>query len=203
MKKPSLQPLPTELVIPTQEDIRNDLMGRCREAVRSAIQIALDEALEELIGAEPNARSESRTDVRNGSYPRRITTGLGEVKVDVGRSRNSGSATGPIGRYKRRTEEVDDAMTEAYVRGVSTRDMTGVTEALLGKSVGRSTVSRVTKRLDQRVEALRGAQLDQPFTTSTSTRRSSMHAGRDRSRTSRRSSLTASGSTVVGICSGC
>jgi transposase-like protein len=163
VKKQSLQTLPTELVIPTQEDLKFDLRTRCREAVRAAIQLALDEALEQLIGAQPNERSESRTDVRNGSYSRSITTSLGEVEVDVGRSRSSGSATAPIGRYKRRTEEVDDAMTEAYVRGVSTRDMAGVTEALLGTSVGRSTVSRVTKRLDERVEALRNARLDEPF----------------------------------------
>jgi transposase-like protein len=163
MKRQSLQTLPTEFVIPTQENIRLDLMARCREAVRTAIQLALDEALEELVGAAPHERSEARSDVRNGSYPRRVTTGLGEVEVEVGRTRNSGSATSPIGRYRRRTEEVDDAITEAYVRGVSTRDMAGVTEALLGQSVGRSTVSRVTKRLEDRVDALRNAAIDQEF----------------------------------------
>jgi len=41
-----------------------------------------------------------------------------------------------------------------YVNGVSTRKAGDVTEALLGERVSRSTVSRVTKQLDQQVNAL-------------------------------------------------
>jgi transposase-like protein len=52
-----------------------------------------------------------------------------------------------------------------YVRGVSTRDMAGVTEALLGKRVGKSTVSRVTKRL----EDLRRQPITEPFAASNET----------------------------------
>ena len=43
---------------------------------------------------------------------------------------------------------MDEMMVEAYVSGVSQRKMGDVTEALLGERVGRSTVSRVAKRLD-------------------------------------------------------
>ncbi|AEI68516.1 transposase mutator type [Corallococcus macrosporus] len=68
-----------------------------------------------------------------------------------------------LGRYRRRTEEVDDAITTAYVQGVSTRKVGKVTQALLGEGVGRSTVSRVTKVLEGKVEGLRKAHLEQPF----------------------------------------
>ena len=70
-----------------------------------------------------------------------------------------------MGRYQRRTEEVDAMMVEAYVSGVSQRKMGDVTEALLGERVGRSTVSRVAKRLDEAVEALRSAPIEgaQPY----------------------------------------
>ena len=66
-----------------------------------------------------------------------------------------------LGRYRRRAEEVDDMIAEAYVGGVSQRKMADVTEALMGESVGRSTVSRVAKRLDVAVQELR----NQPLTT--------------------------------------
>ena len=49
------------------------------------------------------------------------------------------------------------------MRGVSTRDMAGVTEALLGKRVGKSTVSRVTKRLEDQVDELRRQRITEPF----------------------------------------
>jgi putative transposase len=89
---------------------------------------------------------------------------MGHLEVTVPRSRSSGSAGSELlGRYKRRAEEVDAAITEAYVGGVSTRKMGKVTDALLGDEVSRSTVSRVTKRLEENVEALRRAPLTQGF----------------------------------------
>ena len=51
-------------------------------------------------------------------------------------------------------------MVEAYVSGVSQRKMGDVTEALMGERVGRSTVSRVAKRLDEAVEGLRRAPIE-------------------------------------------
>ena len=65
-----------------------------------------------------------------------------------------------MGRYQRRSEEVDAMMVEAYVSGVSQRKMGDVTEALMGERVGRSTVSRVAKRLDEGVQTLRSAPIE-------------------------------------------
>ena len=149
--------------MPTQEDFQRDLSDRCREAVRATIQVVLDEELERLIGAGPYERSAERVDMRNGHYPRHVVTTSGEVEVRVGRSRSGGSATAPLGRYARRRPEIDDAITKAYVNGLSTRDMAGVTTALVGKGVGRSTVSRVTKRLEDEVAALRNTPITAHF----------------------------------------
>jgi putative transposase len=149
-------------VIPTQEDFLLDLDARVRSAVQATIQVVLEEELERLVGAGPYERNDQRIDVRNGHYPRRIVTTAGEVAVRVGRARDGGAATAPLGRYARRRPEIDAAVTQAYVRGVSTRDMAGVTEALLGKQVGKSTVSRVTKRLEDKVEELRRKPITEP-----------------------------------------
>jgi putative transposase len=161
--KRSLQVDATDLMVPTQADFEHDLTARCREAVRATIQVVVDEELERLIGAGPYERNDQRVDVRNGTYPRRVLTTAGEVELRVGRSRNGGSATAPLGRYARRRPEIDEAITQAYVRGVSTRDMAGVTEALLDKQVKRSTVSRVTRRLEDEVESLRHAPITEPM----------------------------------------
>lgn len=157
MKQPnrSLRPDPTDLVLPTQEDFLVDLDARIRGAVQATIQLVLDEELERLVGAGPYERSDQRVDVRNGRYQRRVVTTAGEVAVRVGRTRGGGAAMAPLGRYARRRPEIDAAVTQAYVGGLSTRDMSPVTEALLGKGIGRSTVSRVTRRLEDRVDQLR------------------------------------------------
>lgn len=147
-------------MIPTQEDFHFDLEARVRGAVHATIQAVLEEELERLVGAGPYERSDQRVDVRNGHYARHIVTTSGEVLVRVGRTRDGGAATAPLGRYARRRPEIDAAVTQAYV---STRDMGDVTEALLGKRVGRSTVSRVTKRLEDQVEELHRAPIIDPI----------------------------------------
>ena len=67
-----------------------------------------------------------------------------------------------MGRYQRRSPEIDEMMVEAYVSGVSQRKMADFTEALMGERVGRSTVSRVAKRLDEAVQELREAPIEGP-----------------------------------------
>ena len=165
MKRPtrSLRPDCIDLVLPTQEDFLVDLDTRIRGAVQATIQLVLDEELERLVGAGPYERSDQRVDVRNGGYERRVVTTAGEVAVRVGRSRAGGAATAPLGRYSRRRPQIDAAVRQAYVGGVSTRDMTSVTEALLGKRIGRSTVSRVTRRLEDRVDELRREPITGPI----------------------------------------
>ena len=165
MKQPnrSLRPDPIDLVLPTQEDFLVDLDARIRGAVQATIQLVLDEELERLVGAGPYERSDQRVDVRNGRYQRRVVTTAGEVAVRVGRTRGGGAATAPLGRYARRRPEIDAAVTQAYVGGLSTRDMSPVTKALLGKGIGRSTVSRVTRRLEDQVDELRREPITGPI----------------------------------------
>src|SRR5437870_10116544 len=85
---------------------------------------------------------------------------MGLVELEVPRAREGGAAGAALGRSTRRTAEIDDAITSAYVHGVSTRKMGEVTEALMGERVGRSTVSRVTRSLEERVEALRRERIE-------------------------------------------
>ena len=66
-----------------------------------------------------------------------MLTSLGQIDVTVPRSREGGSPADVMGRYQRRSEEVDAMMVEAYVSGVSQRKMGDVTEALMGERVGR------------------------------------------------------------------
>ena len=147
----------------TQEELRTDLRSLFQGAIRLVIENVLQEEVRELVGARRFERLSQRKDVRNGTYLRRLLTAMGQIDVAVPRTRESGSACDVLGRYQRRAPEVDDLIAEAYVHGVSTRKMGAVTDALLGDRVGRSTVSRVTRRLEGEVEALRTAPITEPI----------------------------------------
>jgi transposase-like protein len=143
--------------------MRHDLRGLFRGAAKAALELVLEEMVAEIVGAGRYKQAESRIDRRNGSYLRRLLTSMGAIDVRVPRTRNHGSPTDVLGRYQRRTAEVDDAIVSAYVNGVSTRGMSDVTEALMGESVSRSSVSRVTRVLEEQIEQLRKAPIDEPI----------------------------------------
>jgi transposase-like protein len=146
-----------------QEELGSDLQELFRGAIRMTIESLLEQEVRELVGARRWARAVGRKDKYNGSYLRHLLTSLGHVDIRVPRTRESGSPTEVIGRYRRRSEQVDDAIVASYVRGVSTRGMGDVTDALMGENVSRSTVSRVTKELEEKVEALRMARIERPI----------------------------------------
>lgn len=144
----------------TQDELRDELSELFRGAIRLTLEMVLEEELKAMVGARRFERVGSRKDHRNGTYLRRLLTSLGQIDVSVPRSRDQGSPADVIGRYRRRSPEIDEMMVEAYVSGVSQRKMADVTEALMGERVGRSTVSRVARRLDEAVTELRSAPIE-------------------------------------------
>ena len=152
-----------ELELPTQENVHADLRSVFQGAVKLALETVLQEVLRDLVGASRWQRLVSRKDVRNGTYLRSLLTTMGLIEVAVPRTRQNGSAVDVIGRYRRRSAEIDEGIVAAYVRGASTRDIGEITEALVGERVGRSTVSRVTKSLNEKVEELRKAPVSGPI----------------------------------------
>jgi len=152
-----------ELELPTQENVHADLRSIFRGAVKLALETVLDEVVRDMIGARRWQRLASRKDLRNGTYLRKLLTTMGVIEVEVPRTRENGSPVDVLGRYRRRAAELDDGIVAAYVSGSSTRDVGGITEALVGERVSRSTVSRVTATLGEKVEQLRKAPITGPI----------------------------------------
>ncbi len=152
------------LELPTQENCRTDLRALFQGAVRVALEVVLEEEIREMVGAKKWERQAQRVDSRNGTYLRRLITSMGAIDVTVPRARDGGSAgAAVIGRYKRRSAEIDDTMVSAYVHGASTRDIGQITEALMGEHVSKSAVSRAAKTLGTKVEELRTAPIVGPI----------------------------------------
>ncbi|ABS25284.1 IS256-like element ISAnsp14 family transposase [Anaeromyxobacter sp. Fw109-5] len=152
-----------ELELPTQENVQADLRTVFQGAVRLALETVLEEVVRDMIGARRWQRLGSRKDLRNGTYLRRLLTTMGAIDLAVPRTRENGSPIDVVGRYRRRAAEVDAGIVSAYVSGASTRDVGRITEALMGEQVSRSTVSRVTKTLDEKVNELRKAPIAGPI----------------------------------------
>jgi len=128
------------------------------EQVRSEVKRLLEEALEaertDWLGVGRYVRDEvERRDYRNGYYRRDLGTRLGLLRgLRVPRTRR-GCRSQLLPRYQRRQESVHSLVREAFLCGVSTRQVGAVLEPVLGESCSAQTVSRITQGLDQAVQA--------------------------------------------------
>jgi transposase-like protein len=108
----------------------------------------LDEEVTTFIGADPYARSATRRDQRNGYYTRDLVTTAGKVAaLAVPRTRH-GFRTQVFERYHRRQAELDAAICDMFVYGVSTTRVGEVVETLTDTAASASTVSRVFHTLE-------------------------------------------------------
>ena len=128
------------------------------EQVRSEVKRLLEEALEaertDWLGVGRDVRDEGgRRDYRNGYYRRDLGTRLGLLRrLRVPRTRR-GCRSQLLQRYQRRQESVNELVREAFLRGVSTRQVGEVLEPVLGESYSAQTVLRIGRGLDGAVRA--------------------------------------------------
>lgn len=137
----------------SQKEFQSLLQTKLREAVRFTLITILDEEVEAFIGAKPYQRAAQRRDYRNGSYQRDLGTGIGVIEdLPVPRTRK-GFQTQLFERYQRRRAELDEAISDMFVGGVSTSRVGEVIEVLTGSKPSASTVSRVYHRLEDEFAA--------------------------------------------------
>ena len=91
-------------------------------------------------------------DRRNGTYRRCLLSELGDIELNVPRTRRF-CPTEVLKSYARRAPEIDRAILAGFVPGLSTRKVGEVLLALPGRPVSAATVSRVARTLDLAVDA--------------------------------------------------
>lgn len=150
------------------EDRKEFFEEELGEQVRSEVKRLLEEALEaertDWLGVGRYVRDEAeRRDYRNGYYRRDLGTQLGLLRrLRVPRTRQ-GCRSELLPRYERRQESVNGLVREAFLRGVSTRQVGEVLEPVLGESYSPQTVSRIVRGLDQAVQAFHQRRLPDEY----------------------------------------
>ena len=125
----------------------------CRPAVRQALAEIIQGRMAEdvdrwLAGLDGSATR----DRRNGTYRRRLLCELGDIELEVPRTRRY-CPTAVLRSYARRAPEIDRVILAGFVLGLSTRKVGEVLLPLLGRAISPATVSRVAKTLDAAVAA--------------------------------------------------
>jgi transposase-like protein len=172
------------------------------DVIRRSVEIVLQALIEaeatEVIGARPHERSESRTNQRNGSRARLLSTKAGDVELAIPKLRRGSFFPSVLERRRRIDRALFAVVMEAYVHGVSTRKVDDLVRSLgLQAGISKSEVSRICAQLDDDLEAFRTRTLDHiafPYVFVDAT----FVKGRVRGRVLSRAVVVATGVTATG-----
>ncbi|WP_394328791.1 transposase, partial [Mycobacterium avium] len=126
----------------------------------------LNSELTAFIGASPHERTETRSNQRNGSRPRTLSTVAGDLELRIPKLRTGSFFPALLERRRRVDQCLFAVVMEAYLHGTSTRKVDDLVKTLGIDSLSKSQVSRMATDLDEHVEAFRHRPLDSagPFT---------------------------------------
>ena len=117
--------------------------------------------LNEIMVRERKRYLEENKDTRaNGFYQRRPKTILGELDLDVPRTRDNGFKPSILPERKRVTFLLDDVIKAMFIAGLSARKTGEVLKELIGSSVSISSISSSVDIADELIEKFRNRKLD-------------------------------------------
>ena len=130
------------------------------EAFRNVLEKLLNLAMElersEFLGAEPYERTSRRRDHANGFKDKTVATRVGRLKLKIPQVRHLSFYPKSLERGCRSEKALKLAIAEMYVKGVSTRKVSQITEQLCGTEISASQVSRIAQLLDEELEQFPG-----------------------------------------------
>jgi len=115
------------------------------------VEKMLETELTEKLGYEPyEAEGRNSGNSRNGHYSRKMRTSGGDTEVQVPRDRNGEFHSELL---KKNSNEIEQKVIAMYAKGTSTRDIQEMLDELYGISVSADTISKITDKIWELVEA--------------------------------------------------
>jgi putative transposase len=90
---------------------------------------------------------DQRHDYRNGFYERDYVTWLGTIRQRIARTRAKNFLPPGLEKFEGRAEDVAILIREAFLRGISARQVGRVVATFTGEPVSAQTVSKLTREL--------------------------------------------------------
>jgi putative transposase len=136
-----------------KESFWSEVYDRGKQAVKELLEADSERQRQRYLMTEAYERTgEVGWDYRNGSYERDLVTRFGTIRIRVARTRQQGFLPHGLEGFQRRAEEVALLIREAFLRGISTRQVGRVIGVITGEVVSAQTVSRITQSLDRMVK---------------------------------------------------
>jgi transposase-like protein len=147
-----------------KESFWGDVYGQTKLAWQGFLELESERQRDRFSGWGRYERGPGkRRDYRNGYYERDFVTRFGTIRLRVARTRGKSFLPHGIERFQRRADEVAMLIREAFLRGISTRQVGRVVALLTGEVVSATTVSQLTRDLDDAVREFHQARLSDDY----------------------------------------
>jgi putative transposase len=148
---------PADVVARVMAGEHGDLL---RDAVGLVVRELMDAEVATLTGAGRGERTPERVTHLNGYRERAWETRVGEIELQIPRTRSGPAYFPSFLEPRRRCEQaIVSVVMEAYVNGVSTRKVDRLVEQLGIQGMSKDRVSRMCRELDEHVEQFRSRPL--------------------------------------------
>jgi putative transposase len=118
------------------------------------IEEMLETELSEHLGyGRYEAKGRNSGNSRNGRYGKKLRTSSGETSIQVPRDRNGEFEPQVVKKQVANTNELEDKIIGMYAKGMSVRDIQGTLQELYGVEVSPTTLSAITDKVWELVEA--------------------------------------------------
>jgi len=143
------------------EDFWGSLCERTKQAWKKFFEADSQRQRDQYCGVGWYDRSQPRdTPYRNGYYERDWVTPFGTIRLRIARTRDKNFLPNGLQRFQRRADAVALLIREAFLRGVSTRQVGRIVAILTKEPVSAQTVSQLTRDLDEAVRQFHNSRLD-------------------------------------------
>lgn len=135
--------------------------GLLTAMVRQVLQTGLNVELAEHLGYErhaPEGRGSGNN--RNGSYPKTVTTEIGQVQIEMPRDRLGTFEPATIPKHVRRLDGLSGNIISLYAKGMTTGDIQTHLAEVYGTDVSRETISKITDQVLDDMQAWQHRPLD-------------------------------------------
>ena len=139
--------------------------GLLKQLTKMVIETALDQEMTEHLGHEKNGPVINETgNVRNGTRTKTVLTeSTGEVGIEVPRDRAGSFEPQIVQKRQRRLTGVDEIVLSLYAKGLTTGEISAHFAEIYGASVSRETISRITDRVIEEMQAWQARPLDEVY----------------------------------------
>lgn len=141
------------------ETLNSENGDQMRSLLQSLLNISMKLEREGALGAKPYERSEERKGHANGFKPKTYNSRLGQLDLQIPQVRGFSFYPQSLEKGSRSERALKLAVAEMYLKGVSTRRVEAITQALCGLEFSSMQVSRAAQELDVEFEKFRNRPL--------------------------------------------